>query len=52
MRRASGGPYIELGRRRYTASFRLDRLGVVVPQLQAAFDARVRQLPGGIILLG
>jgi transmembrane sensor len=42
----------ELGRRRYTASFRLDRLNVVVAQLQAALGARVRSLPGGIVLLG
>jgi transmembrane sensor len=42
----------ELGRRRYTASFKLDRLSVVVPQLQTAFGARVRQLPGGFVLLG
>jgi transmembrane sensor len=42
----------ELGRRRYTASFRLDRLEVVIPQLRSAFGARVRQLPGGFVLLG
>ncbi|MBV8927054.1 MAG: FecR domain-containing protein [Bradyrhizobium sp.] len=42
----------ELGRRRYTASFRLDHLEVVVPQLRSAFGARVRQLPGGFVLLG
>jgi transmembrane sensor len=42
----------ELGRRRYTASFKLDRLNVVVAQLQASFGASVRSLPGGIVLLG
>jgi transmembrane sensor len=40
-----------LGQRRYTVSFKLDRLNVVVAQLQAMFGARVTSLPGGIIVL-
>jgi transmembrane sensor len=41
-----------LGRRRFTARFKLDRLDVVVTQLQVAFGARVTSLPGGIVLIG
>ncbi|MDE1174712.1 MAG: DUF4880 domain-containing protein [Parvibaculaceae bacterium] len=41
----------ELGQRRFTARFRLDRLDVVVTQLQATFGARVTSLPGGVVLV-
>lgn len=40
-----------LGQRRFTARFKLDRLEVVVTQLQATFGARVASLPGGIVLI-
>lgn len=40
-----------LGQRRYTASFKLDRLDVVITQLQAIFGARVTSLPGGLVVL-
>jgi transmembrane sensor len=41
-----------LGRRRIDASFRLDRIDEIVPQIEQVFGARVRTLPGGIVLLG
>lgn len=40
-----------LGRRRFTARFKLDRLDVVVAQLQAAFGAQVTSFPGGIVVI-
>lgn len=40
-----------LGRRRYTARFKLDRLESVVTQLEAAFGARVTKLPGAILVI-
>ena len=40
-----------LGQRRFTARFKLDRLEVVVAQLQATFGARVTSLPGGVVLV-
>ena len=40
-----------LGKRRFTAQFKLDRLEVVITQLKAAFGARVVSLPGGVVLL-
>lgn len=40
-----------LGQRRFTARFKLDRLDVVVVQLQATFGARVTTLPGGVVLV-
>ncbi|QUS40537.1 DUF4880 domain-containing protein [Tardiphaga alba] len=40
-----------LGRRRYTARFKLDRLETVVTQLEAAFGARVTKLPGAILVI-
>jgi transmembrane sensor len=41
----------DLGRRRVTARFRLDRLEVVFIQLRETFSARVTPLPGGIVLV-
>jgi transmembrane sensor len=41
-----------LGRRRIDASFRLDRIGDIVPQIGRVFGARVRTFPGGLVLLG
>jgi transmembrane sensor len=41
-----------LGQRRIDASFRLDRIDEIVPQIEQVFAARVRTLPGGIVLLG
>jgi transmembrane sensor len=41
-----------LGRRRIDASFRLDRIGDVVPQIEHVFGAHATVLPGGIVLLG
>lgn len=41
----------ELGRRRFTAHFKVARIDAVVGQLQAAFGARVTSLPGGIVLV-
>lgn len=40
-----------LGRRRYTARFKLDRLETVVAQLEAAFGARVTKLPGAVLVI-
>jgi transmembrane sensor len=42
----------QLGRRRIVASFRLDRIDDVVGFVAEAVQARVRRLPGGIVLLG
>jgi transmembrane sensor len=33
------------------ASFHLDRLDEIVPQMEALYGARARELPGGIVLL-
>ena len=41
----------ELGRKQIFASFRLDRLDEVVTRVQKVFGARVRTLPGGIVIL-
>lgn len=41
----------ELGRRPVLATFRLDRIDEVVPRLQAVFGVRIRELPGGIVLV-
>jgi transmembrane sensor len=41
----------ELGRKLIFASFRLDRLDEVVTRVEKVFGARVRALPGGIVLL-
>jgi transmembrane sensor len=41
-----------LGGKRIDASFRLDRIEDVVPQIQHVFNARVTRLPGGLVLLG
>jgi transmembrane sensor len=41
----------ELGRRRITAHFKLDRLGAIVSQLRETFGARVTSLPGGLVLV-
>jgi transmembrane sensor len=40
-----------LGRRRFTARFKLDRLDTAVAQLQTAFGARVTSFPGGIVVI-
>lgn len=40
-----------LGRRRYTARFKLDRIDTVVSQLEVAFGARVTKLPGAVIVI-
>jgi transmembrane sensor len=42
----------ELGRGLVTARFKLDRLDDVVAQVREVFGARVRTLPGGIVLIG
>lgn len=42
----------QLGRRRIVASFRLDRIDDVVGFVAEIVQARVRRLPGGIVLLG
>jgi transmembrane sensor len=41
----------ELGQRRVTARFKLDRLEVVIIQLRETFGARVMTLAGGIVLV-
>jgi transmembrane sensor len=41
----------ELGRKRIFASFRLDQLDEVVTRVERVFGARVRTLPGGIVVL-
>jgi transmembrane sensor len=41
-----------LGNRRIDASFRLDQIGDVVPQIEHVFGVSARHLPGGIVLLG
>jgi transmembrane sensor len=42
----------ELGNRPVTlASFHLDRLDEIIPQMEALYGARARRLPGGIVLL-
>jgi transmembrane sensor len=41
-----------LGRKLIDASFRLDRMEDVVPQIERVFGASARTLPGGIVLLG
>jgi transmembrane sensor len=41
-----------LGGRRIDASFRLDRVEDIVPQIERVFGARARVLPGGVVLLG
>jgi transmembrane sensor len=41
-----------LGSKLIDASFRLDRMEDVVPQIERVFGARARSLPGGIVLLG
>lgn len=41
-----------LGRRRIDASFRLDRIDDVVPQIEHVFGVRATSLPGGVVLLG
>jgi transmembrane sensor len=41
----------DLGRRRVTARFKLDRLEVVIIQLRETFGARVTALAGGIVLV-
>jgi transmembrane sensor len=41
-----------LGRRRIDASFRLDHIEDIVPQIEHVFAARVRTLPGRLVLLG
>lgn len=41
-----------LGQRQIDASFQLDHLENVVTYLQQAFNARIRTLPGGVVLVG
>lgn len=41
-----------LGRRRIDASFRLDHIEEIIPQIERVYGARVRTLPGGLVLLG
>jgi transmembrane sensor len=41
-----------LGRKLIDASFRLDRIEDIVPQIVQVFGTRARSLPGGIVLLG
>jgi transmembrane sensor len=41
-----------LGRKLIDASFRLDRIEDILPQIVHVFGARARTLPGGIVLLG
>jgi transmembrane sensor len=41
----------ELGRKLIFASFRLDRLDEVVTRVEKVFGARVRTLPGGVVIL-
>jgi transmembrane sensor len=40
-----------LGRRRVTAHLKLDRLGVIITELQGSFGAQVTTLPAGIVLV-
>ena len=42
----------ELGRRLFSARLKIENVGHVVRQIELAFGARVRQLPGGITLIG
>ncbi|MFG3757292.1 hypothetical protein ACGE32_33645, partial [Klebsiella pneumoniae] len=41
-----------LGRGLVTARFKLDRLDDVMIQVHEVFGARVRNLPGGVVLIG
>lgn len=41
----------EIARLPVSGNFRIDRLDEILTQIQQAFDARVRLLPGGIVLL-
>ena len=41
-----------LGRKLIDASFQLDRIEDIVPQIVRVFGTRARSLPGGIVLLG
>ncbi len=40
-----------LGQRRFTAHVKLNRLDVVITELQLTFGARVTSLPGGLVLI-
>lgn len=42
----------ELGHRLFSARLRIENIGNVVRQIELAFGARARELPGGITLLG
>lgn len=42
----------ELGRKPVNGRFRIDQMDEILTRLALAFDARVRRLPGGIVLLG
>ncbi|MFX8723624.1 hypothetical protein ABTM71_19355, partial [Acinetobacter baumannii] len=41
----------DLGRLPLDATFRLDRIEEAVPKIAHVFGARVRTLPGGVVLL-
>jgi transmembrane sensor len=41
----------ELGGRSVLATFRIDRIEEVVPRLQTVFGAKIKTLPGGIVLV-
>ena len=41
-----------LGRERFSARFRIANIDGVVDQIAQVFSARVRVLPGGVVLLG
>jgi len=42
----------DLGRRRVTARVELARIGEVISYVQTVLGAKVRTLPGGVVLLG
>jgi transmembrane sensor len=41
----------ELGRQPVSGRFRIDQMGEILMRLERAFDARLRDLPGGIVLV-
>jgi transmembrane sensor len=42
----------ELGRQPVNGRFRIDQMDAILTRLEQAFDAQIRTLPGGVVLLG
>ncbi len=40
-----------LGQKQLSGRFRIDQMNNVLLQLERAFNAKLRQLPGGVVLL-